>query len=109
MKILFLLPFVFVGCAINRPHMNETVFGYDTNGVLRTKTVRDLKVPTYSILTSTETLAKQKVFIGKTMSVGTEGLNQEAISTNGLAALIELRKIADDAAKISNPVHIPIP
>lgn len=88
------------GCSFNHPHLLETITVYATNGT-KTVTARESSVRSYTLLLSSENLAKQKTTIGKTMGIGTEGLGQEGVSANGIHALELLKGIADDAAKIA--------
>ncbi len=91
-KWILILPLalVFSGCAYNRPHLSETVVVAvsGTNGTITTTTTtREMTLRSYTILTSTESVAKQKASIGKTMGVGTEGLGQDAIGPNAARIL----------------------
>lgn len=72
-----LFSILFSGCAINKPKMREEIIG--TNGV---KTVRELSATSWAFWPATQTIDKQKVTLGKTFSVGTDGVVQETGSTN---------------------------
>ena len=71
-----------VGCAFNRPNYKRTT--YQTNGVV---IVERLSVPTYAIWPATTELGKQRVSIGKTISVGTSALSEDGGGTNMVEAL----------------------
>jgi hypothetical protein len=71
-----------VGCAWNRPLYTERTTG--TNG---TVTVKKLSVATLAIWPATTSLEKQRVSIGKTMTVGTSGLSEDGGGTNMVDAL----------------------
>lgn len=83
-----ILVIMFSGCAFNRPNFKESVAG--TNG---TVTTRALSVPTWALWPATSALTSQKASLGKTFSVGTSELTQEAQSTNAVEALREMRRI----------------
>ena len=74
---ILLFAFVLSGCAINKPHMREEIIG--TNGV---RTIRELRATSYAIWPATQNVEKQKVTLGKTFAVGTEGITQETGGTN---------------------------
>lgn len=76
------------GCAVNRPHLTETVTS--TNGVTTTRT---LKVNTFAIWPATTSLERQKATLGKTMGLGTEGLREDGGGTNLVDALRALDSI----------------
>lgn len=90
---LFLVALAFAGCAFNSPKFREETHG--TNGV---STVRTLSVPTWALWPATTDLAKQRANLGKTFSLGTEGLREETGSTNiadtvrALSGLVEKLK-----------------
>ncbi len=86
--LTILLCSIAVGCAINRPVITETVTG--TNGVTTTRT---LKVTSMAVWPATTSLERQKVTIGKTLSVGTDGLTQEGGGTNVVETLRALDSI----------------
>jgi hypothetical protein len=84
MKTLCLLAVIaLTGCAFNRPNYYETTYN-PTNGVT---TVKRLSVPTWALWPATSSLEKQRVSVGKTMSVGTGNLEQDSGSTNLVEAL----------------------
>ena len=67
------------GCAYNRPHFSETA----PDG-----THRELTVPTFAIWPATTELARQRAALGKTFTLGTEGLSEASgLSTNDVQAL----------------------
>ena len=70
------------GCAINRPLLTETITS--TNGIV---TTRSLRMTSYTLWPATSSLDKQRASIGKTMSAGTAGLDQESGGTNVVDAL----------------------
>jgi hypothetical protein len=81
------------GCAFNRPHytecptLTETTY---TNGVTIVRQwsfPKELTVPTWALWPATTSLEKQRVTIGKTMAVGTSGLQEESTSTNAVVLL----------------------
>lgn len=76
------------GCAWNRPLYTET--STTTNG---TVTVKRLSVATIAIWPATTSLEKQRVSIGKTMSVGTTALSEDSGSTNIAVTLEALTKL----------------
>ena len=88
MRFFALLFLLCAGCAVNRPHLTESITG--TNGVT---TVRSLKVTTFAIWPATASLEKQKATLGKTMGVGTEGLREDGGGTNVIGALQALDSI----------------
>ena len=71
-----------VGCAMTRPHVVETVTG--TNGVV---TRRELWLPAFVVWPGTQTLEKQRASIGKTLSAGFTGSEQDSGGTNVVEAL----------------------
>ena len=71
------------GCAFNRPNYTETIWNA-TNG---TTTMRRLIVPTWALWPATSELGKQRVSVGKTISVGTSQLEQDSGGTNMVEAL----------------------
>lgn len=71
------------GCAFNRPNYSETIIN-PTNGVT---TIRRLSVPTWALWPATTELGKQRVSIGKTISVGTFQLTEDGGATNMVEAL----------------------
>jgi len=83
-NIIALLALVWLvsGCVVNRPVLTERVV--NTNGVV---TERSLRINSFAIWPATQSLDKQKVSLGKTFSVGQEGLEQEAGGTNIVEAL----------------------
>ncbi len=83
------------GCAFNRPNYTRTT--YSTNGIM---TVEKLSVPTYAIWPATTELGKQRVSIGKTISVGTSGLSEDGGSTNIAEAF---KALADLVRAVKTP------
>ena len=86
MKALPLLLLLLAGCAINNPNYTE----WDPVTGKRTKR---LAVPSVVWWPATSTLEKQRVSIGKTMSVGTSGLSEDGGGTNMVEALKYLDSI----------------
>lgn len=82
LPILTVLALALCGCAFNRPNYSET--STSTNG---TVTVKRLSVPTWALWPATTSMEKQRVSIGKTMSVGTVGLQEDSGGTNVIEAL----------------------
>lgn len=80
MKYLALL--LLCGCAVNRPVLRETITA--TNGVV---TVKELRMTTFAVWPATTTFEKQRGSVGKTLTVGTEQMEQETTSTNAVEAL----------------------
>ena len=76
------------GCAINRPVLTETVTG--TNGVI---TTRQLKVTTFLVWPATQSIERQRASLGKTISVGQSGIEQEGGGTNVVEALKSIDSI----------------
>lgn len=76
------------GCTVNRPHFTETTTG--TNGVITTRT---LSVPTFAVWPATTALDKQRASLGKTFTLGTEGLREDGGGTNVVEALRALDSI----------------
>ena len=89
MKYLALL--LLCGCAVNRPVLRETTTS--TNGMV---TVKELRMTTFAVWPATTTFEKQRGSVGKTLSVGTEQLEQETSSTNAAATLRELRLLIQE-------------
>ena len=77
-----LLLVLLCGCAFNRPNYTRTTV--TTNGVM---TVEKLSVPTWALWPATTELGKQRVSIGKTISIGTFQLNEDSGGTNVVEAL----------------------
>jgi len=84
MKNILPLLVICSGCAYNRPVLIETTTVHNTNGVI-TVTDRKLTMRSYVLWPASSELGKQKASLGKTLTVGTEGLGQESNSTNALA------------------------
>ena len=61
-----------------------------TNGVV---TTQRLSVSTWALWPATTEIAKQKASVGKTLSLGVEGLREESGGTNVVGALRELREL----------------
>ena len=79
---------VLSGCAMHHPRlMTET---RTTNGVV---TIQQLSVSTWALWPATTEIAKQKASVGKTLSLGVEGLREESGGTNVAGALRELREL----------------
>jgi hypothetical protein len=85
---MLFLAIVACGCAVNRPVLTETVTS--TNG---TVTTRSMKVTTFALWPATTSLEKQRVTLGKTFGVGTEGLKEDGGGTNVVEALRSLDSI----------------
>lgn len=78
-------PFVFHGCAFNRPYMSTE----GTNG-----TRQITKATTFALWPASTEVSKQRVSSGKTQSIGQEGLDQQSgLSTNDAAGLDSIRRI----------------
>ncbi len=78
------------GCAVNRPVLTETTT--TTNGTVTTK---ELRMTSFALWPATTSIDKQRGSVGKTLSVGTEQLEQETSSTNAAATLRELRLLLE--------------
>lgn len=90
MKLFILiLCIALCGCAFNRPNYTRTTIN-PTNGLV---IVEKLSVPTYAIWPATTELGKQRVSIGKTISVGTTQLSEDSGGTNIVDALKALDSI----------------
>jgi hypothetical protein len=76
------------GCAVNRPVLTERTIG--TNGVV---TERTLKMTSFVVWPATSSLDRQRASIGKTMSAGTQGLEESGGGTNVVEALRALDSI----------------
>jgi hypothetical protein len=88
--IILFLAIIACGCAVNRPVLKETTT--TTNGIV---TVKELRMTTFAIWPATTTFEKQRGSVGKTLTVGTEQLEQETSSTNAAATLRELRMLIE--------------
>ena len=82
MNMAALLLLLLCGCAISRPYIRETTT--DTNGVV---TVRELKLTMIACWPATQTMERQCGSIGKTLSLGAIGTDQDTTSSNAVAAL----------------------
>lgn len=76
------------GCAYSRPYIVVTTI--DTNGVT---TVSQLRLTLFAVWPATQTMEKQRGSIGKTMSLGTVGADQETGGTNMVEALKHIDSI----------------
>lgn len=76
------------GCVVNRPLLTERITS--TNGVV---TERSLKVTSFAFWPATQAIDRQRASLGKTMSLGTAGLEQESGGTNVIEALRALDSI----------------
>ncbi len=78
--------FLLSACALNRPRYEE----WDAVTGKRTKR---LSVPSVAIWPGTTSLEKQRVSVGKTMVIGTQGLTEDSGSTNIAATIEALTKL----------------
>lgn len=85
LSALVLLP----GCAFNRPVLTRDEIG--TNGLVVART--RLSISSYALWPATSQLAKQKASLGKTMSVGTDALEQQGAGTNLTESLKALKDL----------------
>lgn len=86
-----LIPLVLgTGCAINRPSLTETTSTARDGTVTF---VRKLTVRSYVIWPATSSLDRQTASLGKTLTVGTHGMDQESGGTNVVQALHEISTI----------------
>ena len=98
--------FALVGCAFNRPvireHTTEQKVTYvpattNSPAMLFTNTVatdREASAKTFALWPATSELGKQRLTAGKTLSIGTEGLEEHAgLGTNDTQALRDIRAI----------------
>lgn len=76
------------GCAISRPWVKETVTA--TNGVV---TTREMRLTAWAFWPATQNVDKQRGSIGKTLSLGAIGVEQETGGTNVVEALKSLDSI----------------
>lgn len=76
------------GCAYSRPHIIVTTI--DTNGVT---TISQLRLTLFAVWPATQTMEKQRGSIGKTLSLGTVGAEQETGGTNMVEALKHIDSI----------------
>lgn len=79
------------GCAFNGPTFRETSSVRDGE----TNTVRELRVRSFALWPATQDMAKQKASMGKTWSLGIEGLREDGGGTNMVGALRELNQMLD--------------
>lgn len=86
MRLALACLLVLTGCVMSRPYAKETTM--NTNGIVFTK---ELKLTTFAIWPGTQLVDKQRGSIGKTLSLGQSGIEQESNSTN----LIEALKVID--------------
>lgn len=86
--LLSLLCATLCGCAYSRPYIVVTTI--DTNGVT---TVSQLRLTLFAVWPATQTMEKQRGSIGKTMSLGTVGADQETGGTNMVEALKHIDSI----------------
>jgi len=70
------------GCAFSRPYIVETTI--QTNGVT---VVRELRLTLFAVWPATQTMEKQRGSIGKTLSLGVTGSDQDTTGTNAIEAL----------------------
>jgi len=70
------------GCAFSRPLIRETTI--HTNGVT---VVRELRLTLFAIWPASQVMDKQRASIGKTLSMGTVGSDQDSGGTNVVEAL----------------------
>ncbi len=86
-KLLFLLPLL-AGCAVTRPHLVEKTSTTLTRvGVTNVTVCKELWLPAYVVWPGMQTLEKQRGSIGKTLSAGFNGADQDSGSTNVAATL----------------------
>lgn len=83
-----LMALLLVGCALNRPLLTETIVAKDG-----TSTTRTLRMSSFVVWPATSSLDKQRASIGKTMSAGTQGLEEQSGGTNVVEALKALDSI----------------
>ena len=76
------------GCSMNRPFLSTSITKPDG-----TVEKQELKLTTFALWPATTDLAKQRATLGKTLSVGTEGLREEGGGTNMVEALKALDSI----------------
>ena len=76
------------GCAFSRPYIVVTTT--DTNG---TVTVSQLRLTLFAVWPATQTMEKQRGSIGKTMSLGVVGSDQDTTGTNAVEALKHIDSI----------------
>lgn len=85
---LLALATAFTGCALNRPS-----FRIQTTSTNGTVTVQEMRLTSLAFWPATIDLAKQKAGMGKTWSLGTEGLKEETGGTNLSATLDSLTRL----------------
>lgn len=85
-------PLLLAGCAVNRPNLKEKTTTTSTNGVV-TVQERSLQVLTAAFWPAQNEVSKQKATLGKTMSTGTDSLDQQSGGTNVVDALKHIDSI----------------
>lgn len=74
------------GCSINNPKFVREI--HHTNGVVE---IERMSVPSIAAWPATVDLAKQRASLGKTFTLGTDGLREETGSTNVSETIREMR------------------
>lgn len=88
-RFSFFLALTLAGCAFNRPFIREQTTA--TNGAV---TLRETKATTFALWPATADLAKQTVTAGKSLSIGTAGLEEKSgVGTNDVQLLNGIRAI----------------
>lgn len=82
------------GCAVHRPLLLTETQG--TNGVV---TKQRLSMATWALWPATTEIARQKASVGKTLSLGVEGLREDGGGTNMTDALKYLDSILGKISK----------
>lgn len=77
-----------LGCAVYRPTLKT-----ETTGVDGSVTVQSISIPTFVVWPATSEIAKQKASVGKTLSLGVDGLKEDGGGTNMVGALRGLRDL----------------
>lgn len=88
------LTLAIAGCAVHRPLLLTETQG--TNGVV---TKQRLSMATWALWPATTEIAKQKASVGKTLSLGVEGLREDGGGTNMTEALKHLDSILGKISK----------
>lgn len=92
--LLLFVVFTVSGCAFSRPHIKVTTTG--TNGVV---TVSELRLTLLAIWPATQTMERQRGSIGKTLSLGVVGSDQDTTGTNA----VEVLKVIDSILSKIHP------
>ena len=86
--LLLLIACALSGCAFSRPHIRETTIHPDGVTV-----VRELRLTLFAVWPATQTMEKQRGSIGKTLSLGVTGSDQDTTGTNAVEALKHIDSI----------------